>query len=237
MWNFMSCLNDASLRNWTDISIGIMEKEAVQKGATQSDLEIARNTGFHPLDIRALRAFTTEHKILLIFRCPKPDSRAFIGLLPAKMQAIKHKTNDVGLVSAPRRAQDQTRSPEKWFVSDYDLMSVYKINANGGLAKKIFFSGTDPNNSRSPLSQQATELCSKLNHRLINKIQHGAQDDWQSKTNRGVKMLDDRYLAAMLGDIRPLGNGHTTRLFYKEYHLIWPYDDLGRYKTPAPNKV
>jgi hypothetical protein len=68
-----------------------------------------------------------------------------------------------------------------------------------------------------------------LNRKLINKIQHGAQDDWKSEQNRGVKMNEDRYVAVMMGEIRPLGDGHSTSMFYKQYELHWPYNNLGKY--------
>lgn len=227
MWNFMSCLTDASLKQLNQISAELMEAEAVQKGATVADIEISRMTGFHPLDIKALRQFTTEYKYLMIFRCPKVEARAFIGLLPAKMMVVKDKTNDLGLVSTLKSRGETT--VDQWFVSDYDLMSVYSITPNGSKIDKIFFSGTDLRNPRSGFSIQARDICLQLNRRLINKIQHGAQDDWNSQQNRGVKMSEDRYVVAMLGELRPLGDGYATHSFYNQYQLDWPYDDLGRY--------
>lgn len=226
-FNFLSCLDHRSLDNFKNISIGINEADAQKQGATQSDIDISRATGFHPLDVKALRMFTLEYKYLLVFRCPPLGSQAFIGILQPKPQVIKDKTNEFGIISPESKMTERT---EKWFVSDYDLMCVYKIFPNGVMERKIFFSGIDVNNPHSRLTPEATTICATLNRRLLNKIQHGAQDDWKSTKNRGVKMTQDRYIAAMLGEIRPLGDGYSTEVFYKQYNLDWSYDALGRYK-------
>lgn len=228
MWDFMSCMSDASRQRFGELAAGVMDADALKQGATQADLDIARATGFHALDVRALRTFTEEYKLLVVFRCPNPESRGYIGLLPAKGSAIKDKTDAQGLVVD--RKTFAKRGKVHWYTSDYDLMCVYRIKANAQVQEKVFFSGGDVSNPRSPLSPEATVLMQQLNRRLINKIQHGAQDDWQSKHNRGVKMAQDRYIASFLGQIMPLGNGSSTRDFYQRYGLVWPYDALGRMK-------
>lgn len=229
MWEFLACLSEDSLKNLASLSILIMEDEARKNGATEADIVISRNTGFHPLDIKVFRQFTLEYHYLFVIRCPKLDARAFIGILPAKPMEVKEKTNAVGIVGKSDR-KFSNGSGEKWYVSDYDLMSVHKIAANGEVLEKVFFSGGDPKNPNSPLTARAEIIKRNLNLRLKNKIQHGAQDDYNSKFNRGVRMNEDRYIAAMLGELRPLGDGHSTRVFYQQYNLLWPYDDLGRYQ-------
>lgn len=229
MWNFLSCLSEKSLNNLKNISIALNEQDAGKLGASPEDIAISRSIGFHPMDVRALRLFTLEHNYLLVFRCPKLDSRAFIGALPPKMMVIKEKTNEFGIVSTMKKTPEG-ELVDRWFVSDYDLMCLYRLSSNGAAEKKVFCSGVDVNNPRSPLPADASAFIRMLNARLINKLQHGAQDDFKSKNNRGVKMSEDRYVAALLGEIRPLGDGHSTRAFYQQYRLDWPYDDTGEYR-------
>lgn len=229
MWNFFSCLSDSSLKNLINVAIPVMEDDARKQGASEADIIISRAIGFHPSDVRVFRQFTTEYKYLFVIRCPKPDARAFIGILPPKPATVKEKSNSVGIVgkSDHRHFGDVNI---KWYVSDYDLMCVYKISSSGEALEKVFFSGTDPKNPKSPLSLEAGKIIRNLNSRLKNKLQHGAQDDYSSKSNRGVKMNDDRHVAALLGELRPLGDGHSTRVFYDQFKLKWPYDDVGFYK-------
>ncbi len=229
MWNFLSCLNDQSLANLKNISLDLNERDALRAGVTPEDIEISRSIGFHPMDVRAFRRFTQEYNYLLVLRCPKLDARAFIGMLQPKRMVIKQKTNEFGIVSRMEKSREG-ELVDRWFVSDYDLMCVYRLSSKGAKPEKIFFSGVDASNPRSRLTPEATAIMGKLNPRLLNKLQHGAQDDYKSKTNRGVKMSEDRYVAALLGELRPLGDGHSTRAFYQQYQLDWPYDDAGNYK-------
>lgn len=225
MWNFLSCMSEDSRKNFGAINATFIDEASIQKGATQNDIEISRVIGFHPLDVKAIREFTLEYKMLLIFRCPKADARGFIGMFPAKKWAVKTKTDASGTVSKFTAVGSEQR-----FVSDYDLMSVYRIGPNGSTPSKIFFSNVNPR-QRSSLAPEATEICRNLNRKLINKIQHGAQDDWKSKGNRGVR-ADDKFVAGLLGEIRPLGGVNETKEFYQRLELgakpYWPYGIDGK---------
>ena len=224
MPNFISCLNDQSLNNLKNTALQLNEEDAKSMGVSQADIELSRVIAFHPQDVRAFRLFTLEYNYLFILRCPKKGSQAFMGILPAKIAAIKTKTNDFGIV--PKAIGER----ERWYVSDYDLMCVYKIASNGAKAEKVFFSGVDSNNPRSHLTPKATDIMVSINRKLINKMQHGAQDDFKSKSNRGVKMTEDSYVAVMLGNMQFLGDGHATHAFYRQHQLDWPYDDAGLYQ-------
>jgi len=221
MRDFLSCLSNESLKQFNNAAIDAMERDAIKKGATQHDLEMASITGFHPLDLIALRHFTLEYQLLLVFRCPKAEARGFIGILPPKIMVVKDKTNEAGIVSAKIGGKNM------WLVSDYDLMCIYKISTDGQAQSKVFFSWADPS-KRGPLSQEATKIAVQLNRKLINKIQHGAQDDWQSVKNRGVKMANDLHIAVLLGEIVILGDGFSTSLFYQRHNMQWPYDNSGQ---------
>ena len=198
------------------------EELALRQGASTTDLQASRATGFDACDVLQLRLLTHEMPFLLVFRCPKPAARGLHGLAPAKTMRHKEKTGESGALIDERG---------RLYVSDYDLMCVYRLDTAGWTKPvKLMASGVDPANPRSPLSREASDLFRRINRRIVTKLQHGAQDDWASAENPGVDLNGARFAAVQLGQFLPLGDGHQTRVFYATNGLDWPYAGDGRYR-------
>jgi hypothetical protein len=201
------------------------EQLARRQGATSTDLEASRETGFDSCDVVQLRLLTLELPCLLVFRCPKLASRWLHGVAPAKTWRL----SDLELKSGPSGGLVHEG---RVYVSDYDLMCVYRVDPSGrDKPTKVMASGIDASNPRSPLSREASELFRLVNRRLVTKLQHGAQDDWASPDNPGVDLAAGRFAAVWRGVFRPLRNGHDARAFYAEHGLDWPYDHAGRHRA------
>ncbi len=198
------------------------EYEARAAGADGMDIRLSRDSGFDARDIMNLRAFTRDHDLLIVSRCPKVSARAFHGTLNAKTWATKAKTNATGTVY---------NASGQLMVSDYDLMSIWRFTGTG--FQKIFASALQYGASRGPWSTEARELVKAMNKFLITKIQHGCQDDFLSENNPGVKMAD-HFIAFRIGDGIHLPTPIYCENYYKAHGLFWPYDARGKHIGHVP---
>jgi hypothetical protein len=204
------------------------EERAARAEIGDLDIHLSRLTGMSPADIEHLRAFTATEALLIVIRCPKRPARYFHGKYPAKRYVTKAKSDpSTGLVINQHGGYE---------VSDYDLMCVYRL-AHDRSFEKIPFSGTDPARERSPLSPEATIILRKVNADLQSPFQHGAQDDFLSARNPGVRLADDaarqppdRFAAFHLGLVDYLPNPQAARAYYRKHGLAWPYDAGGRHQ-------
>jgi hypothetical protein len=197
----------------------VKEGEARAAGADGLDLRLSEHSGMDARDIMALRRFTRERQLMIVFRCPKPSARAFHGTFPAKTFATKAKSNaGTGTVHG---AQGQL------MVSDYDMMSVWRHDGTGW--RKIAVSALTPGAARGPWSEQAREIVVAMNRFLVSKLQHGCQDDFlDAEKNPGVKMAD-HFLAIRAGDGIYLRDPNECENFYRVHALPWPYLSNGRH--------
>jgi hypothetical protein len=195
------------------------EERAKRQGVTAETIGFARGAGMDPRDVAWLEAFTLRESYLLIFRCPKLEARAWYTVLKPKIAAVKAKTGSSGAVVDEKG---------RLFVSDYDMMSAYRLD-DSSRPTKLRVTGTDPAKDRSPFSPTAADLVRRLNKGLIARIQHGAQDDWNSPKNRGVDLKEDRFAVFERGLAQLLRDGHEARAFYANRGLTWPYDDRGSF--------
>lgn len=199
------------------------ETEARRKGVSEADIRDSRICGMDARDIANLRAFTNAANLLVVFRCPKQTARAWHGLLPAK----SWKASKEGVKSGP--SGTAVGGDGRIYVSDYDMMSVWRASGTGGF-DKIFMSGIDAKNPRSRFTVEATALLRRMNKLLVTKVQHGAQDDWHSPGNRGVKE-DDCFAVFITGAFAFMPNPATMKQFYETHGLHWPYDGNGRFRS------
>lgn len=199
--------------------IGKKMAEAKAGGADGLDLLLAREAGFHGLDVMNLRNFTRKEGLLLVIRCPKRNAAAFIGDVPAKTMATKQKTNASGLV------YDNHGNA---MVSDYDMMSVWRQTGTG--YQKIFVSAVWPPGAlKGRWHVEAARIVHAMNLVLKNKLQHGCQDDWVTEEkNPGVK-LEDHFLAFQEGNPTYLRTYIYCEAYYYRFGLTWPYTREGKY--------
>lgn len=193
------------------------EQEWKKAGVPQSDIDFSEKTGIDAGDVKVLRE-KSARGFLIIVRCPKKTARAHHGIFPAKIMAEKGKTGSSGLVVSRRGI----------FVSDYDLLSVFK--RGGKDWKKIFISAAN-GAPRGPWTPEAGAFVRDLNQVLKSKIQHGCQDDFQSTDNPGLK-TDQELAVFMDGTTDWLPNRWHGEMFYGRYGLPWVYDGNGKYNGP-----
>lgn len=200
-------------------------------------IHYSRLTGIHPLDLEAFCDTSREECLIIVTKCPKRPARYLHGKISPKRAWVKDKTDDVtATVTVEKNGRTYT------FVSDYDLMCVYKYI--GGGFEKVFFSGIDPKNPRSKFDDEATDLIRRIQKRLLSKLQHGAQDDFlnpemhpNSKNNPKGKRLGgnpdnhkevkDRFAAFIMGEVKYYTNIKQLKLFYENNNMSWPYDSEG----------
>jgi hypothetical protein len=194
--------------------------EAIAAGADGLDLRLSEVSGMDARDIMFLRRFTSEHGLLIVFRCPKPSARAFHGTLPAKSFATKAKSNaETGTV---------TGAGGRLMVSDYDMMGVWRHDGTG--FRKIPVSALVPGAARGPWGDLARELVRAMNRHLVSKLQHGCQDDFLNvHDNPGVKRAD-HFLAVRLGAGLYLSSPDECENFYRAHALFWPYAANGQHR-------
>ena len=190
------------------------ELEWRQHGVPESDILFSRNSGMDGRDIRAMRDYSQRGYIIVV-RCPNPAARGWHGLLPAKNAATSANSGTWGVAMDKRG---------RMMVSDYDLMSVWRITTSG--AEKIFISAAG-GQKRGAYSPQAQSFLLEMNRLLVTKFQHGCQDDFRNAANRGVKP-GDRFAAFAYGQATFLPNPIGLKCYYALHRLDWPYDSLGR---------
>lgn len=189
------------------------ETEWRQAGVPEPDIVASRQNGMDARDIKVFREYSANGYIFVI-RAPKLSARAMHGLFPPKIMAVKDKTGTSGVVVSPRGM----------FVSDYDMMSVWKRAGEGW--RKVFISAAD-GASQGPWPPEATSLVRDLNALLVSRLQHGCQDDFHSPKNPGVKQ--DHFAVFVDGTTLFFPNPFLVSRFYAEHALEWPYDANGKY--------
>ncbi|WP_424814483.1 hypothetical protein [Roseococcus sp. YIM B11640] len=206
------------------------DAEAKKAGIGAADIELARKAGMLAADVAALKRFTAGG-FCIVVRCPKPDSYAWQGLLPAKIGAVVKKTGDSGVVSIHKVQRDGTGAPlfrdgeplvkGSLYVSDYDLMGVWQGAAHGWRRIRI---SAQEGAKRGSYGAEAAGLLRQLNSTLVTRIQHGCQDDWLSPDNRGVKNDDDTFAGFISGEAEFLATVEACRNFYSSRGLgSFPY--------------
>ena len=195
------------------------EAEWRKAGVPEHDIVFSRSCGMDARDVRVFREVSARDLIIVV-RCPKVAARPWHGVLPPKPMAAKEKSGSSGVLVKEGRGA---------YVSDYDLMGVWR--GTPGSFSRIVMSapGGAPRGKWTP---EATELARLLNKRLVSRIQHGCQDDFDSADNPGVKK-GDHFAAFKLGISTHLVDIAACAKYYAENGLDWPYDADGKYARTA----
>lgn len=220
---------------------GSFEHQVAQREeAGDEAIHLSRLSGMAPADIEAMADFSRSESLLIIVRCPKRPARYFHGRYDPKPVGVKEKSDwDSGLVVVPNHL-----SGGRIYVSDYDLMSVWRMVGVGEYTK-IPFSEMEPGSN--VLHPEARALKNALNERLLSKLQHGAQDDFVDPKHPDITLastrgheengkvhspkLIDRFMVFDVGSARYFFDGAKLKTFY-ETHIgphSWPYDANGHH--------
>lgn len=206
---------------------------------SDQDIHFSRLSGMHPVDIDILCDFTRDECLLVIIRCPKRAARHFHEKHEPKPEKVKKKSNpNTGLVTVDG----------KTYVSDYDLMSVWRLVSPGKYEKIVVQS----NSATDPLafSAEAKVLVTKLDWRMKSAFQHGAQDDYDSAENPNVTMastidgktkerkLLDRFMVFNVGLPIYVHDGAKLKAMYDQLFGagVWPYDANGIFQRGQPRR-
>ncbi len=201
-----------------------LHRDAADAEASPHDHHIAALTAMDPGDVATFRAVCLEARLVIVVRCPGQGTRRFATLgIPVSGKPEEDKE---GLKVGNDLVQ---RGNGQLIVGDYDLMSVW--TEDGGSFDRLVFTrdGSGPNARWT--NPDAERLFQRLNRDLTIRIEHGANDDWQT-TN--AKYLEIR-AGAVIGNRRfvafmPSGGYHllqspgALKAFYTNtLKANWPY--------------
>lgn len=213
------------------------EQDWRNAGVPEADIRASAQTGMDARDVRHLRLLS-QKRWLLIVRCPKRTARPWHGVLPPKGVSVKQKSGSSGTVVMRQVEWDEARTAytvvkddPRIFVSDYDLMSVWRI-APGGAWRKVFMSAAN-GAPRGTWTHEAHETVLEMNRGLVSRVQHGCQDDYRSTNNPGVDPARDHFVAFADGLATYLPDVSACAEFYVKHGLPWPYDARGKYVGPT----
>jgi hypothetical protein len=193
-----------------------------------SDIHYSRLSGMDPRDVDVFCDFTYQRGLLMIVRCPKRPARHFHGKADPKPSSIRKPTDPAtGLLLSGKG---------KAYVSDYDLMCVWRY-FGAGHYEKIFFSELGLKGLKA-LPPAARELFDDINQRLVSPLQHGAQDDYHAPDNPGVALrqqgaaMPSRFMVFNLGAADYVCNGTELKACYERLlgKMAWPYDADGKFR-------
>ena len=209
------------------------EQDWRNAGVPEADIRFSASTGMDARDVRYLRLLS-QKRWLIIVRCPKRTARPWHGILPPKTMAVKQKSGSSGTVVMRQIAWNDShtsftvvKNDPRIFVSDYDLMSVWRIGTDGRW-RKVFMSAAN-GAPKGKWTHEAHETAIEMNRGLVSKIQHGCQDDYHSTSNPGVDQAKDHFAAFADGVATYLADVGTCAEFYRKQGIPWPYDARGRY--------
>lgn len=171
---------------------------------------LARMSGMNAMDVKVFSDVCLAHHVMIIVRCPNRNSRIFdlSGHAPKPVTVKEKSVRSTGLVHVG----------DKTYISDYDLMSVWK--GQGRPYRKIFFSA----GKNGQFSEEAQKIMDALNRHLVRPIQHGANDDWlEGDQPKNTAIGDYFVLWTDNGNGRFVGSRGMLKTFYRENGLHWPY--------------
>ena len=195
------------------------EVEWRRAGVSADDIQFSRTSGMDGRDIRAIRDYSRRGFIIIV-RCPNAAARGWHGILPAKNAATSTKSGPWGVV---------VDGKNRMMVSDYDLMSVWRMTATG--AEKIFISA-EGGQKRGAYSRQAQTFLLEMNRQLVTKFQHGCQDDFKNQNNRGVR-VGDHFAAFSAGQATLINVVTELKFYYARHRLEWPYNAHGKLRQDS----
>lgn len=212
-------LSDINALNYRDL----------QKHISPGDVRTAQITGFSAADIEGLRLFTYEWQLLLVIRCPKTNTRQFIGKIRPKPMILPADASG----RKPRSDEDGLGPDGKW-ASDYDIMGVFEA-LRGDHARTytrvMTCKPTITKDERPPITPDGAALLRHLNNRVVeHRFQHCANDDWKTPDGKphcdvaNDLMAGKHYVVfTPTAFVRYLPSFGHLRKFYEDNGLDWPY--------------
>lgn len=214
-----------------EMAVYNMLRDARRAGISAGDVAFAMQSDIGPWDVAALREGTAKFKMLLIMRCPKKQSVGFQGVfIPKRMDHAYQKgskdavkTGEAGLAVHP--------DSKEIFVSDYDLMGVWKRVGSG---YERLDTGTQPKGQNPVVDELNAMFFDNRPGENTSPFQHGGQDDYKpsgGKSHPNLKITEN-CAAFREGEMRHLAGIAAVRAYYDRHGLNFPYDDAGIYNGP-----
>jgi hypothetical protein len=231
-------LSPAELAEYEELAVQDWRAE----GVPQRYIDLSRQNGMDAADIRAIAEFSRFPPMIIVVRCPKANTRALHRVLRRpKPLAVKLKSGSDGVarvrVMRPA-ASGETPLTEREYTSDYDLMSVWRIEDErhperlriAPVDKPVPATADEP--WRGRFSVEAATFVRALNRILVARIQHGCQDDMRSIFNPGVSS-EDHFTAFSQGAAQYLRDRDACAAFYRMHRLDWLYGPAGKMAEAA----
>ncbi|WP_424137549.1 hypothetical protein [Roseomonas chloroacetimidivorans] len=202
-----------------------LNRDAADAEVSAHDHHIARLTNMDPGDVATFRTVAIEYRVVFVVRCPGISTRRFASLgLGVRGKPEEDKEGLKVGNDLVRRGNGQL------IVGDYDLMSVWI--ADGGHYERLPFTRNGSGPSARWTNPEAERLFQRLNVSLNIPVEHGANDDWNTKGNsayeiiRGKAVQGHRSYVAFTetGDYRLLQSPAALKNFYVNVlKVAWPY--------------
>lgn len=190
------------------------------------DVNFAMISDVHPNDVGVFRLASRRYGMIIIIRCPKKNSVGFHGLIQPK--ASKHGVDSQGnWIKSGLSGLGVHPETGDIFVSDYDMMSLWRREEGRGFIK-VPAKNIDDAGFIQPFAQW-------INGELRSPLQHGAQDDYVPPPGKKhPNVAEDCACAAFeLGRAIHLTNRRAIKEYYARNKLVpWPYDDNGVFIRP-----
>lgn len=200
-------------------------RDAADAEISDYDHHISTLTSIDPGDVATFRAVCIENRVLIVVRCPGVSTRRFASL--GLRVSGKPEEDKEGL----KVGDDLVRRDNgELIVGDYDLMSVW--TSDGGSYERLVFTRDGAGPSAKWTNPDAEHLFQRLNLALNIRIEHGANDDWNTKGNDVFRSIKERavkgnrrYVAfTETGGYRLLGSPAALKAFYlNTLKAPWPY--------------
>ncbi|MBV9834239.1 MAG: hypothetical protein JO055_07540 [Alphaproteobacteria bacterium] len=180
---------------------------------TDSDIAALEGlSGMYAPDIEQLMHFASSG-LLLIFRCPSEYSYAYAKSIQAgtarpKPAGVYQKSNEYGLLGK--------------YVSDYDLMCIWRLSSEAGTAAVPLHTDWDGKRALDP-HNPAEAVIGALNRKLLFRIQHGANDSWRDGLGRPkYRNIGDDFVVFIHGSAHLMSQGELKQ-FYRTRGMDWIY--------------
>ena len=190
-----------------------------------SDIAFAQKSDVDPEDVTTFRLATLKYGLIVIIRCPKRGAVAWHGTFKPKRCEDGHDSMGNRVTSGLSGLGVHPESGNL-FVSDYDMMSMWRRISGGGF-RKVDAKNIDDGEVRAYVEWMKGKLRSPL--------QHGAQDDFVPEAGKGhMDVAEDcRCAAFQEGEAIYLPDRKATHAYYVKMGLKpWPYDPGGVYIRP-----
>ena len=213
-----------------DLMVANRLRDAAHKGLAPADILFAKQADLAPEDVRTLRELTRLYRFLIVLRCPKKGAVAFHGVFGPKRWADGHDSKH-NLVKSGVSGVGVHPESGHIFVSDYDMMSLWRRADGQHGYHKLFASALTLHAERGPMSPEAMAAIRLLNGALLSPLQHGAQDDYTpapGKQHPGVTH-ETRFCAFREGETHYMEGMTACAAFYAQWRLHWPYDQAGHF--------